>query len=144
MHIYSLLAWQSIIFLKLESMDVTHVKLALTFYTIRHTRWSKVLIICALCSSKIEELAWSSIEFSTSYIKSTRSTSFRKPDEADVVIISTRVEESLIPKRTHKLGISPIDKTGVGFVRGQSSQSDNVTLENTVVPQVKIKSFRLS
>ena len=32
--------------------------------------------------------------------------------------------------------MSPIDKTGIRFV----SQSDNGTLENTVVPQVPLKS----
>ena len=92
---------------------------------------------------KIEELALSRSEFSTLSTKSTRSTSSRKPVETAVVISSTRVEESIIPKRTHKLGISPIDKTGVGFVRSQSSQSDNGTLENTVVPQVSLKSSPL-
>ena len=92
---------------------------------------------------KTEELALSRSEFSTLSTKSTRSTSSRKPDETAVDISSTRVEESIIPKRTHKLGISPIDKTGVGYVRSQSSQSDNGTLENTVVPQVSLKSSPL-
>ena len=96
------------------------------------------------CSSqpKIEELALTRSEFSTSSTKSTRSTSLRRRETA-VVINSTRVEESLIPKRSHKLGVSPIDKTGVGFVRSQSSHSDNETLENTV-GSIKIKSFRLT